>query len=351
MKKNASASIETFFRDQVQKDGKIKSGHLLVHSDKLGFHLNLAEGAAEGVAASPEQPYYVASVGKLFTAVLISMLYEQGRLAFDDSISRFLDSDLLSGLHVYEGKEYTDDIKVKNLLNHTSGLPDHFYPLLDKVLADPAFTISPRGAVEWSKEHQQAHGPPGSGFQYSDTNYHLLGLIVESVTGMPFHDALKEHIFTPLGMTHSYMLHFSDPIAESPHPIADFYSGDVRLTPHRGYASVDYAGGGVVAPAEDQLKFMQALASFQIITGATFEKMKDWVSYAFGIDYGYGLMKFKTIPILMPKKFNVWGHAGATGAFMFYHPAEDIHLIGNFHQFGYERKGVRFMMKVINKLI
>ena len=64
------------------------------------------------------------------------------------------------------------------------------------------------------------------------------------------------------------------------------------------------------------------------------------------------LCSLKQYPLLMPKTFNVWGHAGTTGAYLFYHPKLDTYLIGTFHDFSYERKGVRFMLiKVVNQLI
>lgn len=82
--------------------------------------------------------------------------------------------------------------------------------------------------------------------------------------------------------------------------------------------------------------------------------MNDKAKYGIGIDYGYGydgIMQFKTVPLLMPKIFNVWGHAGATGAYLFYHPMMDTYLIGTFNDFSYERKAVRFMLiKVISQL-
>jgi len=69
-----------------------------------------------------------------------------------------------------------------------------------------------------------------------------------------------------------------------------------------------------------------------------------------GIDYGYGLMNFRTIPLLMPKKYNVWGNAGSIGSFMFYHPAMGIYLIGNLNPFRYHRKCIKLMFKIIDIL-
>jgi D-alanyl-D-alanine carboxypeptidase len=70
-----------------------------------------------------------------------------------------------------------------------------------------------------------------------------------------------------------------------------------------------------------------------------------------GIDYGYGMMKIRTVPVVMPAKFNCWGNAGSTGSFMFYHPALDAYLIGSLNQFRYHSKGIRFMLRVIDRLV
>jgi D-alanyl-D-alanine carboxypeptidase len=102
---------------------------------------------------------------------------------------------------------------------------------------------------------------------------------------------------------------------------------------------------------EDQLKFMQALVHGQLISAETFDRMDDCAKFSIGIDYGYGMMKFRTIPILMPRKFNCWGNAGSTGAFMFYHPGQDAYLIGSLNQFRYHSKGIRLMLRAIDTLI
>jgi len=350
--------IEKTFRKKVKKDSNIHNAYLLVHSDKLDVHMNIAEGKTGDMSADPRQPNYMASVGKLFTSTLISMLYEEGKLSFEDKISEYLDDDILDGLHVYKGDDYTDKIKVKHLLNHTSGLPDSFWHLLDKLLENPELEMSPRKAIEWGKKNRKTHFPPGKKFYYTDTNYYLLGFIVEELTGIPFHETLKERIFEPLEMKHSYMLHTSDPIEDPGFPIADFYLKGEKMTDLKvftdtgSYAGIDYAGGGVVAPMEDLLKFMQSLVNHEIIEKETLEiMMSDKAKFGLGIDYGYGIWMLKTIPLLMPGKFNSWGVVGVTGAFMFYHPKTDSYLIGNLNDTHFERKGVRFMLKVLNKLI
>lgn len=351
-KDNLIKSIENSFRKQVQEDRKLKNAYLLVHSEKADIHINIAEGSTGNMPANPQQPNYMASVGKLFTAAIIGILFEKEKLSFDDKIIKYLDRELLNNMDVYKGKDYTDEIKIKHLLNQTSGLADNFRTLLDELIKDQNLNLSPRETIAWVKNNAKPHFSPGRGFKYTDTNYHLLGLIIESITGEPFHVALRKYFFEPLDMRHSYMHHYSEPMERSQFPIADFFIRETRLNDIKGYAGLDYSGGGVVATTEDLLKFMKALVTYQIVTKDTLEEMKNnRAKFGLGIDYGYGIWQITTVPLLMPKKFNSWGVAGATGAFMFYHPEMDAYLIGNFNDFSYERKGVRFMLlNVINQL-
>ena len=350
-KELAQTSIENIFRKTVKGDRRLKNAYLLVHSENAGVHINIAEGMTGDVLANPRQPNYMASCGKLFTATIIGILHEKGKLSFEDSIAGYLDQGLAENLHVYKGKTYTNEIHIRHLLNQTSGLPDDFWPLVPKLLADPDFSMTPQEAVTWAKNHLRPHFPPGAGYKYTDTNYHLLGLIIEHVAEKPFHEVLKEYIFQPLGMVYSSMLQYSEPIEKCHYPVAGFYHRGIKLNDRKGYAGLDYAGGGVVAPTEDLLKFMKALVGHELVMQDTLETMKnDKAKYSPNFDYGYGIWHLKSIPLLIPEKFVSWGVLGATGAFMFYHPGLDAYLIGSFNDSAYQRKSVRFMMKIMNEL-
>ncbi|MGK7393521.1 MAG: serine hydrolase [Candidatus Cyclobacteriaceae bacterium M3_2C_046] len=89
--------IKSKFRQQVQKDKKVKNAYLLVNSEKLGIDINIAEGKTGEIQANPKQANHLASVGKLFTATLVSILYVKGLLSFDDKIIKYLDEDLIRG--------------------------------------------------------------------------------------------------------------------------------------------------------------------------------------------------------------------------------------------------------------
>lgn len=346
-----TSSIEQLFRKKVRSDTKVRNASLLVHSKKSGINLAIAEGSKD-TSVHPHQPNYMASVGKLFTSVLIARFVEKGTLRFIDPISEYLDQELVDGLHVYKNKEYTTQITVRHLLNQTSGLDDNFIPLLNTLIRNKEMDMTPKEAVTWAKQHLTPLFPPGRGFRYADTNYQLLGLIIENITKKPFHEVLHSHIFKPLEMNHSFMLHRSKPMKKPLAPTADFFINNVRLNDIKGYAGIDYSAGGIVAPTNDLLRFMKALVNHQLVSKDTLETMKnDNARFGSGIDYGYGIWQFTAVPLLVPKKFNSWGVAGITGAFLFYHPDLEAYLIGCFNNSSYMKKALRFaLFKIVNKL-
>lgn len=144
----------------------------------------------------PQTNFRLASVTKQFTAMAIMLLVHDGKLHYDDHIT-----DIFPDFPAY-GKAIT----IRNLLNHTGGLPDY-----EEVMEREA----KHGGPTWSAEHQiqdkevlellEAQPtvlfPPGTRWQYSNSGYVVLGLIVAKVSGMPYREFLQQRIFAPLKMT------------------------------------------------------------------------------------------------------------------------------------------------------
>jgi len=358
MKETAAVQdkIESTFRKQVLNDKKVRNAYLLVHSEKLGIDLNIAEGKTGDVQANPQQANHLASVGKLFTATVIGMLHDKGLLHFDDKIADYLDTDLMTGLHVHKGHEYSGDITIKHLLKQTSGLNDVFFPLSKKMMNDPHLEMTVREALHWGKTNLKPVGKPSQKHFYTDTNYYLLGLIIERVTGKTFHEAVHEMIFEPLKIENAYINGYSESKTKPWHPPAHIHLFNTNLIENKRIAQIDYAGGGVVAPLSEYLLFMKALVEGRLVKEETLNRMiRDDIKMGFpaiGFDYGYSIWKPKTIPLLMPEKLYCWGCVGITGAFMFYHPGTETYAIGTFNDKSYTSKALRFMlMKVIKPLL
>jgi CubicO group peptidase (beta-lactamase class C family) len=151
-------------------------------------------GAGEPI--DPQTNFRLASVTKQFTAMAILLLIHDGKLHYDDHLTKFFPNFPV----------YGRDITIRNLLNHTSGLPD-YSEIMEKTEKNGAKN-------QWSSEHQiqdeeviallqgQPVGKftPGSRWEYSNSGYVVLGLIVQRVSGMPYRDFLQLRIFRPLKM-------------------------------------------------------------------------------------------------------------------------------------------------------
>jgi D-alanyl-D-alanine carboxypeptidase len=354
MKESAvQAKIESLFRTKVQKDNRVKNAYLLVHSEKLNIHLNIAEGKTGNFKADINQPNHLASVGKLFTATIISIFYEKGELDFNDYIREYLDDDIMDGLHIFKGKDYSNQITIKHLLMQTSGLNDVFYRLWEKMIKDPSFRTTPTEAVMWGKENLKPVAVPGKRHFYTDTNYYLLGLIIEKITSKPFHEVMHEYIFDPLGMDNAYFHGFSKPKIETQYPTAKLYIKGYDLLEIEGIHQLDYSGGSVIAPLTDYLIFMKALNNQLIIKDDTLARMINddiWMGFpTVGFRYGYSVWKPVRIPLILPSEYNCWGCVGVTGAIMFYHPLTETYITGTFNDFAYRGKALEFMIKKIIK--
>jgi D-alanyl-D-alanine carboxypeptidase len=351
-KGEAEQRIRSLLDRKRQKDKSLHNAILLVESEKDGVRWKFASGV------SPDHTFHVASIGKTFTSVLVAKLYEEGQINYEDPISRFLPKDLLDGLFVFQEFDYKDNVLVRHLLNHTSGIADYFTDkpkkgksVIDLIMDNPDRFWTPQDTVRWARDNLNAHFPPGEGFHYADTGYQLLGLMVERITGKSLSRNLHERIFDPLGMIHSYQLFYSEPAQTSPYPIAGLFIGEHDVSGFKSI-SIDWAGGGLISTTEDLLLFIKALKNNILIKKDTFVRMKDWARFGKGIDYGYGLMsfRFKDLFFLLSNKYNMWGNSGSVGSYMYYVPAVDTYLIGTFNQMEYEKKHVMFMLKVLRIL-
>ncbi|MFO7636611.1 MAG: serine hydrolase domain-containing protein [Clostridia bacterium] len=360
-KEKAVKQIRDHFIRTVSRDKGIRNAYYYVCSRKQDIDLKMAWGKTGDFPADSDQPYFIASIGKLFTAVLAGILTEKAGLSFDDPVSSHLEESILKGLHVFKGKDYSGEIKISQLLNHTSGLPDYFEdrpkngkPMLELIKEEPNRAYGPVGLVNWSKENLVPHFPPGKGFHYSDTGYQLLGLVLEKVAGMPLHQAMEQHIFKPLGMKNTFLYHDFSNLDKLEKPVANVFLKDLDVTRY-GILLDDYAGGGVVGTSEDLLKFIRCLVHHILLKKETFQKMQGWVRHTgwkfMGIDYGYGLMRFKTIPLLMPRKYIMWGNMGSIGSVLLYHPDTQTYFIGCLNQFRSTRKMVRIVLRSVDIIL
>lgn len=139
--------------------------------------------------------FRLASLTKQFTATAIMLLVHDGKLHYDDRLT-----DVLPEFPAY-GKAIT----IRNLLNHTSGLKDYedLMPSQDNVPEDKLVQIQDSGVLKLLEQQKEGKFAPGTHWDYSNSGYVLLGLIVERISGKPFGDFLHDRIFSPLHMDHT----------------------------------------------------------------------------------------------------------------------------------------------------
>jgi D-alanyl-D-alanine carboxypeptidase len=167
-----------------------------------GRSFELAAGTTDIKQKIPMQPgvlFMAGSTGKTFVAAIIMQLVAENRIQFDDHISKWLGrNDWFSRL------PNGHDITVRMLLNHTSGIPDHVvnHKFIDAVFASPDRVWKPEELVGYILD-AKPQSPAGVAFHYTDTNYVLLGMIIESVTGSSYYSELDRRILQPLGLRHT----------------------------------------------------------------------------------------------------------------------------------------------------
>src|SRR5262249_29570492 len=137
---------------------------------------------------TPHTRFLIGSITKTFTAALIMLLEKDGRLALTDGICKYL-SPCPAGW---------DAIKLHHLLSHTSGI---FNLTEVRDLEKQMVVPQTREEILARFEHVPLDFPPGTKFHYSNSNYYLLGMVIEQVTGKSYYAALRERILTPLGMS------------------------------------------------------------------------------------------------------------------------------------------------------
>ena len=245
------------------------SGVMLVakHSQILLQDVQGFAHRGDGIPNAVDTRFNLASMGKLFTAVAIGQLEEQGKLSFDDPILKYLPE--------HKDQPGWDKVKIKHLLSHTAGFGTYWGPAFDAKRADiravkdyfPLFLGRPL-AFE-----------PGSKWQYSNVGYILLGAIIEKASGEDYFTYIQKHIFDPAGMKDSGYFeldHDTPRLAEGYlHPRADdgrllsqAWLNDRLLVVAKGGP----AGGGY-ATAPDLLRFADALMEGRLLRPATLQAL------------------------------------------------------------------------------
>lgn len=345
----------------VKNDPAIRNCVLAVAKGDGSFAWSGAAGIADertGKPMTPDTPIYVASVTKLYTATAVMLLAEQGALSLDDPMAKYLPPALIRGINAYGGKDYSGEITIAQLLAHRSGIADYYTEkardgktLAELLREDPGRQWSPEQTIARARDEMQANFAPGTKTSYSDTNFQLLGKVIETVTGKPLHAVFEDFFFRPLGLEHTWMAgHPWSRFAWSTRP-ADVFYGVTNITASRANTAY-WADGGIVSTAADMIAFLKALEQGHIVRRDTLARMHQWRRWEFPLRYGYGTMQFNLPQPLsaLAKLPALWGHSGSTGSFLYYAPDLDLYLAGTIDQTESKRTPFLLMRRVTKRM-
>ncbi|MUT64684.1 serine hydrolase [Paenibacillus sp. NEAU-GSW1] len=354
-KEAVHAKIEQHLTKVVEENDSLSSALLTIYSKKTGNLEQFAVGTAHKNSEQPvgiDSPYHSASIGKTMLAAVCGILVDEGKISYDDKIGDWLNADILKGLFVIDGADYSDQVTIRQLLSHTSGVGDYFEgpvkkgrPMLEMITAEPDHRFTPEELLAFTRENQEAAGKPGQQFYYSDTGYILLGLMLEAIEGKSYSAILDENLFEPLGMNDSYFMFDND---DEPSDIIGIYANGMDLSGKKAL-SVDWAGGGVVTTMNDLLTFITALENGSLLSDEVYSQMTDFSHrYEKGIYYGMGMMKFdfSELSFLLGSMTDVYGAVGATGTYALYDKKTETVFIANFGSLDFTEKSIEELVKI-----
>jgi CubicO group peptidase (beta-lactamase class C family) len=340
-----SAALERRLAATLEKyDARPDTGavRFALESPSRGWSWDWASPAA---AVPPRTPgfagqYFIASTTKLYVAALVMQLRAEGRLDLRAPAADYLDPALLERIHELRGVDSSMRITVEELLAHTSGIADYFEQrradgttqigralehdfswTLDDVLRITRDELEPRFAPS----------ARGKAF-YSDTNYQLLGALIEAMTGQTYEEALRARILVPLGLESTYPFTLETSVRYA--DVDAMLYGTRPIVIPRAMASVR-ADGGIVSTARDGIVFLEAFMGGRLFPAEYLDEMqRRWNPIFRPLEYGVGLMRFA-----LPRYYTLGrrvppmiGHSGASGAVLYYVSDLDLRISGTVNQ-------------------
>jgi len=319
------------------------------------FYVSSDDNSIDIISASgnikEDSQYYIASINKFFVSAIILKLCTKQKLDLHDKISNYLPEEVVRGLHLYKGKDYSNSLTIAHLMSLTSGLPCY---LIDKqangkkAMAELEAGIDqpwPIDKVIREVKRMKTHFPPGKKgrAKYADTNHQILGLIIENITREPVNVALK-NLFKKLNLTKTYVC--EDANDKNFVPIR--YKSEERHIP----LFLTSTQNDIISTARDQMTFLKAFFSGYFFPRERLNELEKWNNIFFPFKYGIGIQKFHMPRILSPfhPVPDMVGHCGSTGSVAFYVHEMDLYITGTINQQAKPNVAFQTMIKIINKL-
>jgi D-alanyl-D-alanine carboxypeptidase len=313
---NAGASVDAALTarlqaaiDSVRAQGQFP-GMTLGVALADGRTIALASGYSDTlrrIAMRPTDRLLQGSVGKTYVAAVALQLVREGRLRLDERIATYL-----GGERWFSRLPNGGDITVRQLMNHTSGLVRYeFNPAATAVLRQQPFKV-------WTPEERlaflfdtQAPFAAGTSWDYSDTNYIVLGMIIERLTGRSYYDELRRRILVPLALRNTIpsdrrelpgvVVGYAGPKNDLGGYDASIVDGRMAINPQ-----FEWTGGGVASTAEDLARWGKMLYEGRAFDSSLVREMVTGVPARLGPNVRYGLAAMIRQTPLGP----AWGHSG-----------------------------------------
>lgn len=282
----------------------------VIGSDSAQSYYNGYDGRQQKKITDFGESIEIGSCTKMFTASSILQLIEQQKLSLDDQLTSVLpNASRYKELLVINGKDYIDSVNVLNLLNHSSGLPDYLGDDDEKEIelyGDASLKFTPDQLIALAKENKSDPFIPGTSYKYCNTNYILLGLIIEKLTGQTYQEYIQENILNPLALKHTYFGSINPPtnVAEG------HYKGKVVVMP----PTLSGPAGEIISNLEDMQTFIRAWSMGQLFESDSFMeqvKKEHFLQMEDIIDMKYGMGVIKLLSRSL-------GHGGQTFGFQSY---------------------------------
>ena len=287
-----------------------------------GFHYQgeAMVAAAEGLAHVAENQAMqcdsiadVGSITKTFTSAVILMLQEEGRLSVEDSLSQY-----------FPDFPRSDEVTLRMCLTHTSGIFNYTesQAFLNAWLVRHE-TFTPEELIDYAAQRNY-NFDPGTDWLYSNTNFILLGRIIEMVTGEPYHQQVRNRIFEPLDMRNTYVAG-AEPVPNRAGRYLYDPEQEVLMDVTDWNMTWAWSTGAIASTPEDLMKWYDALFGGRVLSEASLEMMTT-PSMATGAGASYGM----GMAILTLNGKPAFGHDGATEggiALSFYFPEEEASWI------------------------
>ena len=293
---------------KARAQGLVEAGYpaaLAAVSDSKGESAGVAVGKGSletGQAPPMDGEVRIGSNTKTFVAVVVMQLVQEGKVGLDEPIETYL-----PGLIKGEGID-ASRITVRQLLQHTSGLPDFDETLVGTtdVFQYRHHYVTPRDVLD-SALSKPAQFEPGAQWKYTNTNYVVLGMLVERVSQRPVGEQIDQRIVKKLGLSHTYFPAPGEEKIRGTHPQGYHLSAEGKLEDITEMdPALGWAAGAMVSTPSELNTFFQAVFDGRLLTQSSIDEMKKGVDTdKAGVVYGLGL-----IGRSLSCGGTAWGHGG-----------------------------------------